>query len=59
MEQMINVITFLRVERRLEENMEKIFMGNETTRIDNLAIENAINPRLNLIRKQEQEKERE
>ena len=56
MEQMINVITFLRVERRLEENMEKIFMGNETTRIDNLAIENAINPRLNLIRKQEQEK---
>lgn len=38
---MINVIT-LGVEERL---------GNESTRIDNLAIGNAINPRLNLIRK--------
>lgn len=45
---MINVIT--------SGGGRAIRLGNESTRIDNLAIENAINPRLNLIRKKEVEK---
>lgn len=47
--EMINAITFVGVEKELSREKSEV-LGSESTRIDNLAIENAINPRLNLIR---------